>query len=98
MEEEPACKKTRVAVSYPVDLAHVSASNADWYEESLSHPEQFWSDLARQRLRWMKDFDTVMDCDMDEGRISWFLGGVLNVSGEECAERVRVRYERVVLS
>ena len=29
----------------------------------------------------MKEFDTVMDCDMNKGKISWFLGGKLNVSG-----------------
>lgn len=98
MEGEPESKKSRLAASYPVDLAHVSSSNADWYEESLANPEQFWSDLARQRLRWIKDFDTVMDCDMNEGRISWFLGGVLNVSGEEGVARVSVCYEREVVS
>ena len=29
----------------------------------------------------MKEFDTVMDCDMNKGKINWFLGGNLNVSG-----------------
>lgn len=85
-------------MSYPVDLAHVSASNAGWYEESLHDPERFWSSLARERVRWIKDFHTVMDCDMDAGKISWFLGGVLNVSGEKDIALVSVRYERVVVS
>jgi len=57
------------------------------YEESLNNPERFWGDLAMQRLRWSKEFDTVMDCDMHKGKISWFLGGKLNVSGKLCGAR-----------
>ena len=30
----------------------------------------------------MKEFDQVMDCNMREGRISWFKGGMLNVTGK----------------
>ena len=59
----------------------VSESHAALYEESLKHPEQFWGDLARKRLRWTKEFDQVMDCDMNSGQFKWFIGGVINVSG-----------------
>ena len=90
MDREPAAKKVKLnaakeedtAVSYPVQLEHVAPSNAAWYAESLHNPEQFWGELARQRLRWMKEFDTVMDCEMREARFRWFVGGQLNVSGE----------------
>ena len=68
-------------VHYPIQLASVSEDHAALYEESLKHPEQFWGDLARRRLRWVKDFDQVMDCDMKMGSINWFNGGILNVSG-----------------
>ena len=70
------------SVSYPLNLAFESDKHAAWYEESLRHPEQFWGHLARTRLRWIKEFDQVMDCDMDSGQFKWFLGGVINVSGE----------------
>ena len=30
----------------------------------------------------MKEFDQVVDCNMREGRISWFKGGMLNVTGK----------------
>ena len=88
--EPPAAKKSKptneeengMAVSYPVQLKHVAPSNAAWYEESLRDPRRFWGDLARQRLRWMEEFKTVMECDMNEGKIGWFLGGKINVSGE----------------
>ena len=70
------------AVRYPLQLATVSENHATLYEESLKHPEQFWGDLARRRLRWVKEFDQVMDCDMKMGRISWFNRGILNVTGQ----------------
>ena len=73
--------KLQSGVSYPLELASVSENHAALYEESLAHPERFWGDLARRRLRWMKDFDQVMDCDMHKGKIKWFEGGQLNVSG-----------------
>ena len=70
-------------VSYPLQLSSVTENHAALYEESLKHPEQFWGDLARRRLRWIKEFDQVMDCDMSSGQFKWFLGGVINVSGED---------------
>ena len=48
---------------------------------STSHNSSGELDLAKRRLRWMEEFDTVMDCDMNKGKINWFLGGKLNVSG-----------------
>ncbi len=68
-------------LSYPLKLASVSADHAAFYEESLKNPDQFWGDLARRRLRWIKDFDQVVDCDMTDGRFRWFTGGILNVTG-----------------
>ena len=68
-------------VSYPLQLSSVTENHAALYEESLKHPEQFWGDLARRRLRWIKEFDQVMDCDMSSGRFTWFNRGTINISG-----------------
>ena len=70
------------SVSYPLQLSSVSENHGAIYEESLKNPEAFWGDLARRRLRWIKEFDQVMDCDMSKGSFKWFLGGVLNVAGK----------------
>lgn len=51
------------------------------YKFSLENPDQFWSSLARSRLQWSRDFDTIKDCDISKGHIKWFLGGQLNASG-----------------
>ena len=72
-------------VSYPLRLSSVSPEHGALYEESLRDPEAFWGDLARQRLRWFRPFDQVMDCDMHQGRISWFNGGKINASGKSKA-------------
>ena len=76
------CRRASSKVTYPLQLSSVSADHASLYEESLQNPDRFWGDLARSRLTWFKDFDQVMDCDMEQGRISWFNGGKINVSGK----------------
>lgn len=63
-------------------LEHVSKDHATWYRESVEHPDQFWGELARARLRWSREFDRVQDCDLKQGKLQWFIGGQINVSGE----------------
>ena len=77
-----AVPKSTPDITYPLQLAFVTENYHALHEESLKNPERFWGDLGRRRLRWMKDFDDVMDCDMRRGKISWFNGGVLNATGE----------------
>lgn len=69
-------------IRYPVKLDSVFANHTAVYEESIKNPETFWGELAKERLRWMKPFDRVMNCDMKEAKMSWFEGGQLNVSGK----------------
>lgn len=51
-------------------------------EFSVSNSERFWAAVARQRLSWISPFHTVQDCDLSQGKIKWFEGGKLNVSGK----------------
>lgn len=76
-------------VTYPLELAYVTENYDALHEESLKNPARFWGDLGRRRLRWMKNFDEVMDCDMNQGKMSWFNGGVLNATGEVNTGTVR---------
>ena len=57
-------------------------SHRDLYRLSVTNPDQFWGSAAADRLRWVEPFKRVRDCDLSSGKISWFLGGKLNVSGE----------------
>ena len=69
------------SVSYPLALSSVSRDHASVYAESLDNPEAFWGHLARTKLSWFKEFDKVVDCDMNEGRLNWFAGGKINATG-----------------
>lgn len=89
MDREPETKRMRVSEDdsdcsqYSVKLHFSNSENEKWYKESLENPERFWGDLAKTRIRWMKEYDRVMDVDMSNGSIKWFLNGVLNVTGKQ---------------
>ncbi|KAG7215250.1 hypothetical protein INR49_022660 [Caranx melampygus] len=55
-------------------------SHRDLYRLSVTDPDRFWGSAAVDRLRWVKPFKRVQDCDLSSGRIRWFLGGKINVS------------------
>lgn len=38
--------------------------------------------MARNQLKWAKDFEQVLECDMEKAQFKWFLGGKLNAAGE----------------
>lgn len=58
-------------------------SPRDLYRLSVTEPDRFWGAAATDRLRWMEPFHRVQDCELRSGKINWFLGGKLNVSGEK---------------
>ena len=51
------------------------------YATSIKDAQFFWGTLAEQFLQWDEMFETMSDCNMEEGKIKWFVGGRLNVSG-----------------
>ena len=66
-----------------MEIKHVSEDHVTWYRESLEHPDLFWGKLAHAQLKWSREFDRVQDCDLTQGRLQWFIGRQLNVSGEQ---------------
>ncbi len=77
---------------YPVkpEMAHSAHLNAAEYKrlyaESLVNNDAFWGHMAGTTLTWHKPWHKVSDVDYHEPRISWFLGGELNVS-VNCLDR-----------
>lgn len=67
--------------SWTSELSHFS--HRDLYRLSVTEPDRFWGAAATDRLRWMEPFHQVRDCELSSGKISWFLGGKLSVSGEK---------------
>jgi acetyl-CoA synthetase len=67
------------------------------YKESIENNEAFWEKQAKELLHWQHDFQSVKDCDLEEGMISWFLGGKLNAC-ENCVDRhVKDKGDKVAL-
>ncbi len=61
------------------------------YRRSIADPEAFWAEQAGRYLTWFKPWDSVLDCDFEEGRIAWFSGGTLNAA-YNCVERHLTAY------
>ena len=73
------------------------SSHEELHKFSIEQPDKFWSTLARSRLTWEEDFHTGMDCDFNQGKFNWFLGGKLNVS-VNCVDRwASVEPDRVAI-
>lgn len=72
-------------------------SYRDLYRLSVADPDQFWGSAAADRLRWVKPFHQVRDCELSSGKISWFLGGKLNVSVNCLDVHVEKHPDRVAL-
>lgn len=66
------------AIAFPRPKDH-----QDLYRLSVEQSDIFWGALGRSRLTWITPFHSVQDCDLSRGRVSWFLGGQLNVTGKE---------------
>lgn len=64
------------------DPAAAPASYQALSAQAARDPAAFWGPLARDSLVWDAPYHTVCDCDLRGGRVGWFLGGRLNVSGE----------------
>uniref|UniRef100_A0AAY4E834 Acetyl-coenzyme A synthetase n=1 Tax=Denticeps clupeoides TaxID=299321 RepID=A0AAY4E834_9TELE len=64
----------------PVRAPLAGRSYADLYALSVRDPDAFWGSVAEDKLTWSRAFERVKDCDVERGRIGWFLGGQLNVS------------------
>ncbi len=75
---------------YQVDNSFKSHLNQESYESmyqaSISNPDAFWAEQAKQELTWIKEWDTVSQWEFESANIEWFKGGKLNVS-ENCIDR-----------
>jgi len=60
-------------------LLQVTADYDSLYQHSISKPEVFWADRAKEYLHWEQPFDTVMEGD--PLGTQWFRGGKINASG-----------------
>uniref|UniRef100_A0A3Q3GX56 Propionate--CoA ligase n=1 Tax=Labrus bergylta TaxID=56723 RepID=A0A3Q3GX56_9LABR len=83
------------SVTWSSELSRLS--HGDLYRLSVTDPDHFWGSAAADRLRWVEPFHRVRDCELSSGKISWFLGGKLNVSVNCLDVHVEKHPERVAL-
>ena len=57
-----------------------------WYQQSITDPDTFWAERARDTLDWMSEWRTVSEWDFSTGSARWFDGATLNVTSN-CIDR-----------
>ncbi|MFT7533361.1 MAG: acetyl-CoA synthetase [Gammaproteobacteria bacterium] len=78
--------------TYPVPAevssrAHIDKQKYDeMYQHSITDPEGFWAEQAKEFVTWFKPWDKVMDVDYHKANIRWFDGGKTNVC-YNCVDR-----------
>src|SRR5258706_3628004 len=55
------------------------------YNESITNPEKFWSDIAED-FSWRKKWNKVLEWDFHKPDVKWFIGGKMNIT-ENCIDR-----------
>lgn len=63
--------------------SHRSQPRLSPTEDSLT---EFWSEIAKQCVTWIKPWDTVLTGGLDQGNVTWFQGAKLNISAN-CIDR-----------
>jgi acetyl-CoA synthetase len=74
---------------FPEAVAHAHITEEkyqDMYARSVSDPDGFWAEQAKELVTWFKDWDQVQSGSYNEGQIRWFEGGKLNVA-YNCIDR-----------
>ncbi|XP_044519377.1 acetyl-coenzyme A synthetase 2-like, mitochondrial [Gracilinanus agilis] len=85
------------AASVAPTVSRSLSSYAELCKQAVREPHVFWGRFARDTLVWDTPYHTVEDCDFSQGKISWFLGGQLNVSVNCLDQHVQKSPDRVAL-
>ncbi|KAI9296481.1 acetyl-coenzyme A synthetase [Neoconidiobolus thromboides FSU 785] len=56
------------------------------HKESITNPNKFWGEKAKELLSWDKPFTKVLEGSLKEGNVTWFADGTLNAS-YNCVDR-----------
>ena len=58
----------------------------DMYRQSIEEPDIFWTEQSDLFLSWEKAWDTLSVSDFKTAKVSWFIGGKLNIA-VNCIDR-----------
>ncbi len=78
--------------------AHISEEKyQEMYAQSISDPDSFWAEQAKEFITWFKPWDKVQNGNFNEGNIRWFEGGKLNVSYNCLDRHLETRGDKVAI-
>ena len=66
----------------------------DKYRKSVEDPEQFWSEIAAT-FAWKTPWNSVLNWNFDEPKISWFEGAQLNITENLLDRHLETRGDQV---
>jgi acetyl-CoA synthetase len=49
------------------------------YKKSVEEPKKFWSKIAKDNFTWFQTWDKVMEFDLTEAKVKWFLDAKVNI-------------------
>ncbi len=56
------------------------------YKKSIKNPKKFWDKIADENFVWYQRWEKVLNYDMHEAKIEWFLNAKLNIT-KNCIDR-----------
>jgi acetyl-CoA synthetase len=78
--------------------AHITDDKyQEMYARSVSDPDGFWAEQAKEFVTWFKDWDTVQSGSYNESKIRWFEGAKLNVSYNCLDRHLETRGDQVAI-
>ncbi|XP_063684443.1 acetyl-coenzyme A synthetase 2-like, mitochondrial [Bolinopsis microptera] len=63
-----------------VASAALSTDYPTLHQHSIESSDEFWNQIATERIYWREPYQTISDCNFKAGKVNWFTGGKLNVS------------------
>lgn len=56
------------------------------YKKSIKDPKRFWDKIASENFTWYQEWDKVVDFNMGEAEIKWFVDAKVNIT-KNCIDR-----------
>jgi len=92
--------EVKVYELFPEAVAHAHITEEKYqemYARSVSDPDGFWAEQAKELVTWFKDWDQVQSGSYNEGKFRWFEGGKLNVAYNCIDRHLETRGDQVAI-
>lgn len=66
------------------------------YKKSIKDPKKFWDKIASENFTWYQEWDKVVDFNMAEAEIKWFVDAKVNIT-KNCIDRHLAKKETKLL-